>query len=82
MFHRTSTQELHSYVVTPAEHDAVHLLDERRRAVLSEIDNARFSLVVSRATVLALADPSHAMLDGSILRWRSSLAPASSQTRK
>ncbi|OSX57806.1 hypothetical protein POSPLADRAFT_1156131 [Postia placenta MAD-698-R-SB12] len=48
--------------------------------VLSEIDNARFSLVVSRATVLALADPSHAMLDGSILRWRSSLAPASSQT--
>lgn len=42
VFHRTSAQELHSYVVSQPEDD-VYLVNEQRQAVLAEIDNAKFS---------------------------------------
>ncbi|CCM03079.1 uncharacterized protein FIBRA_05199 [Fibroporia radiculosa] len=41
--HRTSEQEVRSYSVSRRESDTVFLVNERRRAVLAEIDSARFS---------------------------------------
>ncbi|KZT07767.1 phosphate transporter [Laetiporus sulphureus 93-53] len=42
-WNKSSTQELRSHVVAPFQDDAIYLINERRRAVLAEIDNARFS---------------------------------------
>ncbi|KAH9838318.1 phosphate transporter [Rhodofomes roseus] len=43
VFHRRSDYDVHSYVVGGPGDNAVHRLNEERRAILSEIDNAKFS---------------------------------------
>ncbi|KAH9928735.1 phosphate transporter [Fomitopsis serialis] len=43
VFHRRSDRDIHSYVVGGAEDGVVHRLNEERRAILAEVDNARFS---------------------------------------
>ncbi|KZT73053.1 MFS general substrate transporter [Daedalea quercina L-15889] len=43
VFHRRSDHDFHGYVVGGPEDDAVHHLNEERRAILAEVDNANFS---------------------------------------
>ena len=49
VFHRRSDHGIHSYVVGgPDDDSTVHRLNEERRAILAEVDNAKFSLVGGR----------------------------------